>query len=328
MSAAASPDQARAVRAAPQPSTRRRPPLAPRQRRPTPGEAGAVAPVLDRADEQALAQRIARGQAAAAQLRERPDADAALQAQIADGEQARTQLIEAHLRLVAAVARKYAGRGLDLANLVQEGTIGLMRAVQTFDVRAGHRFATYATWWVRQAITRALADQGRLIRLPVHVVDTLSAIRTASIRLQEALGHAPTLEEIAGATGRSVRQVQRALEAASDLCSLDRPLDDQAEDRSTLGALVADDRAVTPEAAAEQGVLRAALAAALAGLPTRERRVLALRYGLGDGQPRTLEEVGRICGVSREVVRRIEMRALRRLRHPHLGRGLRAFLEG
>ncbi|HEU4325700.1 MAG TPA: sigma-70 family RNA polymerase sigma factor [Roseiflexaceae bacterium] len=255
MSMGVSPDQARAVRATPAPPMRRRPPLAPRQRRPTPDDSGAVAPMLNRADEQALAQRIARGQAAVAQLRERPDADAALQAQIADGEQAQTQLIEAHLRLVTAVARKYTGRGLDQADLVQEGTIGLMRAVQTFDVRAGHRFATYATWWVRQAITRALADQGRLIRLLVHVMDTLSAIRTASTRLQQVLGRMPTLEEIAEATGRSVRQVRRALEAAPDSCSLDRTLDDQADAGAPLGAL------------------GTALAAALAGLPARERRV-------------------------------------------------------
>jgi RNA polymerase primary sigma factor len=291
-------------------------------------EIGRVA-LLTAGQEVELAESIERGNAA----QERLDGAEVLSAplrrallhDVQRSEDARRHLIQANLRLVVSIAKKYVGRGLSLLDMIQEGNIGLMRAVEKFDYRKGNRFSTYATWWIRQAVTRALAEQGRTIRLPVHMSESVGQVKRAAERLSQSLERQPTAEEIAIALGQPVERIQRVLEAARRPVSLETPVGDEGE--HTLGDFLPDDDMPTPGDFASQQLLRSDLASALDHLNERERRIIDLRYGLVDGQRRTLEEVGRALGMTRERARQIEAEALRRLRSPDVGQHLRDYLD-
>jgi RNA polymerase primary sigma factor len=242
-----------------------------------------------------------------------------------EGKVAREHLIQANLRLVVSIAKKYLGRGMSFLDLIQEGNIGLMRAADKFDYHRGFKFSTYATWWIRQAITRAIADQSRTIRLPVHVGETINRVLRTTNRLQQSMEHDPTPDEVAGELGIPPEKVRRALEASRQTVSLETPVG--AEGDSVLGDFIEDNSAAAPLESAAQHILREQIEIVLQKLPERERRIIQLRYGLQDGHYRTLEEVGREFGITRERIRQIEARVLRKLRHPHYGRGLRGYLE-
>ncbi len=247
------------------------------------------------------------------------------QRQIEAGIDSRRHLIQANLRLVVSIAKKYTSYGLTMMDLIQEGNIGLMRAVEKFDYHKGHKFSTYATWWIRQAITRAIADQSRTIRLPVHMGEAISQVKRTSHKLQQSMQRDPSPEEIADAMGMSAGKVRRTLEASMHPLSLEMPVGQEGDGR--MGDFIEDDRVATPSEAATMTMLREQLEEVLYKLPERERKIIQLRYGLKDGKYRTLEEVGVEFGITRERIRQIEAVALRKLRHPHLGKKLRGYLE-
>jgi RNA polymerase primary sigma factor len=289
-------------------------------------EVGRV-PLLNAEEEVELAQRIERGRMAREELARgnvSPRRRQELQRLIEDGWAAREHLITANSRLVISVAKKYMGRGVPFLDLIQEGNIGLIRAAKKFDYRRGHKFSTYATWWIRQAVTRAIADQGRTIRVPVHMGDQINKLLRVQHQLTQRLGRDPSVEELANALEVTPQKVENMIQVARRPLSLETPTDD--EEDSVLGDFIQDEEVPAPDESATYNLLREHLDSVLNSLPPREVRILQLRYGLLDGQAYTLEEVGRKMGVTRERVRQIEAQALSRLRHPAIRRKLREYL--
>jgi RNA polymerase primary sigma factor len=280
------------------------------------------------AEEVWLAKRMERGKLAEARLSDvnlSANDRISIEVDIIDADRARAHLIQANLRLVVSVAKKYVGRGLSFLDLIQEGNIGLMKATDKFDYARGYKFSTYATWWIRQAITRAISDQSRTIRLPVHVGETINRVRKTSHRLQQILEREPTQEEIARAMDITDDKVRQVLDVARHPVSLEAPVGTEGD--AFLGDFIEDDSMPPPLELASQQLLKAQICEALNKLTERERKIIVLRFGLEDGKFRTLEEVGREFGITRERIRQIEAKALRKLRHPTYSRKLRGYLE-
>jgi RNA polymerase primary sigma factor len=284
--------------------------------------------LLTMAEEVWLAKRMQRGKLAEQRLQLvglSADELSEMEADKLDGERARAHLIQANLRLVVSVAKKYVGRGLSFLDLIQEGNIGLMKATDKFDYTRGFKFSTYATWWIRQAITRAISDQSRTIRLPVHVGETINRVKKTGHRLQQILEREPTQEEIARAMDISDDKVRQVLDVSRHPISLEAPVGQEGD--AFLGDFIEDESMPQPLELASQQLLKSQISDALNKLTDRERKIIVLRFGLEDGRFRTLEEVGREFGITRERIRQIEAKALRKLRHPSYSRKLRGYLE-
>ncbi len=289
-------------------------------------------PLLTAEEEVRLAKQVARGKVAAARLEESrhdlpPGERSRLQAEVEAGLAAREHLIRANTRLVVSIAKRYVGRGVPFADLIQEGNLGLMKAVEKFDYRRGFRFSTYATWWIRQTISRAIADQGRTIRLPVHMLERIRVLYRERQQLEQRLGRPPTAEELAQALETTPDKVEWMLRISWYPLSLETPITDADNEETELGAFVEDRRAPAPAQLAYQEILRERIRAVLDTLPPREAQVIRLRYGLDGSPPLTLEEIAGKFGLTRERIRQIENKALRRLRHPSRTRQLREYLE-
>ncbi|MFF7092817.1 RNA polymerase sigma factor [Streptomyces rubradiris] len=286
-------------------------------------------PLLTAAEEVDLARRVEAGLFAEEKLSTTPDLDSELALDldrlVVMGRMAKRRLIEANLRLVVSVAKRYVGRGLTMLDLVQEGNLGLIRAVEKFDYARGYKFSTYATWWIRQAMSRALADQARTIRVPVHVVELINRVVRVQRRMLQERGYEPTAEEVGAHLDLTPERVREVLRLAQEPVSLHAPVGE--EDEVALGDLIEDGDAASPVESAAFLLLREHLDAVLSTLGERERKVVQLRYGLADGRPRTLEEIGRLFGVTRERIRQIESKTLGKLRDHAFAEQLRGYLD-
>ncbi|NUS09280.1 MAG: RNA polymerase sigma factor [Nonomuraea sp.] len=286
-------------------------------------------PLLTAEQEIELAKRIEAGLFARERLDTEPGLPAGLRADLEwiadDGLRAKRRMLEANLRLVVSIAKRYTGRGMLFLDLIQEGNLGLIRTIEKFDYRLGYKFSTYATWWIKQAITRAMADQARTIRIPVHMVELINKVARVQRRLQSDLGREPTPEEIAAETDLDVERVAEVQSYGREPISLSTPLGEEGD--SEFGDLIEDTEAVSPADAVSFTLLQQQLHSLLDQLSEREAGVITMRYGLADGKPRTLDEIGRVYGVTRERIRQIEAKTMSKLRHPSRAMALRDYLS-